>query len=541
MDNQNTLLDNRYRLLEQVGAGGSAVVYRARDERLGRDVAIKALRPHLAQDPAYLARFSQEAQRAAQVSHPHIATVLDFNADAAQPYIVMEYVDGQPAHRLALLPIGDAVEYARQAADALAFLHRRQLVHGDVKPDNLLVDKNGQVKLVDLGIARPTGTAEAGMVLGSPAYIAPERLQGAPLSPPADVYGLGATLFEMLSGRPPFSGASGQEVAAQSLTAEPPALQGLRPEVPLPVDAIVTRAMAKDPTRRYQDMDSLGRALASLQMSAGQTTAALPVMPAAAVTASRVMAPPPRPPAAPPPTSPAAPQAQSEGGGWRVALFALLAALAVLILGIVGLTLFRQVFTGGQPTPAPTALVNATATAATPTTEATKAATPTRTTTATRTTTPSPTPRPATATATPRPPTATVTPRPATATATPVPPTATPVPPTATAVPPTATPVPPTATAVPATATRTPAPATATRTPAPPTATSAAASRTVTPNVIGMSEGGAQRALETAGLQMGHVLSQVVPGQSGGRVWQQSIPPGEAVALGTLVNLVIVR
>lgn len=540
MDNQNPLLDNRYRLLEQVGAGGSAVVYRARDERLGRDVAVKALRPHLAQDPAYLARFSQEAQRAAQVSHPHIATVLDFNADAAQPYIVMEYVDGLPVHRLAPLPITDAVEYARQAADALGFLHRRQLVHGDVKPDNLLVDKNGQVKLVDLGIARAAGTAEAGMVLGSPAYIAPERLRGAPLSPPADVYGLGATLFEMLAARPPFSGASAQEVAAQSLAAEPPALQDLRPEVPLAVDAIVTRAMAKDPTRRYQDMDSLGRALASLQMSAGQTTGALPVLPAAAAaTASRVAAPPPRPPAAPPPTPPAAPAAQS-GGGWRVILFALLAALAMLVLGIVGLTLFRQVFTGGQPTPAPTALVNATATATaiTPTREPTQAATASRTPTASRTATASPTPRTPTATATPRPATATVTPIPSTATASPtftaVPPTATAVPATATATPrpPTATPVPPTVTAV---------PVTATSLPASPTATRAASGQPVVPNLIGMTETVARNALETIGLQVGIVISQNVPGQTGGRVWQQSVPPGQAVAAGTPINLVIVR
>ena len=165
MDQSNSVLDGRYELQGQVGAGGTAVVYRALDRRLGRTVAIKVLRPHLAQDPSYLERFVQEAQRAAQVSHPNVATVLDVNASGPQPYMVMEFVEGVPLTRLAPLPVADAVESIRQATDALGFLHRNQLVHGDVKPENLLVRQDGRVKLVDFGIARPIGTAAEGSTI----------------------------------------------------------------------------------------------------------------------------------------------------------------------------------------------------------------------------------------------------------------------------------------------------------------------------------------------------------------------------------------
>ena len=536
MDQSNSVLDGRYELQGQVGAGGTAVVYRALDRRLGRTVAIKVLRPHLAQDPSYLERFVQEAQRAAQVSHPNVATVLDVNASGPQPYMVMEFVEGVPLTRLAPLPVADAVESIRQATDALGFLHRNQLVHGDVKPENLLVRQDGRVKLVDFGIARPIGTAaEGSTIMGSPAYVAPERLQGAPLSPLADVYGLGAALFEALTGRPPFVGATAQEVANQTLAAEPPPLLTLRPDTPVALEGIVARAMAKDPTRRFKDMDQFGRALASLQMSAGQTTGPIampsvpPVAPAATpppvnpgrVVASTSATPPPSRPVVPSrpvqytPPQPAAVLPPQESGLSRTILLLLL-LLVLLGLGIMGLTLFRRGLQANLPPTPPgaqvtTPTVQATVPAAAPTTQ--PSATP-----ITPTLAPTATPTKPPATATAAPPTATAVPP----TATPVPATPTAIPLPTTAVPPTASPVLPTATAVRATVT-----------PAP---------RLVeTPGLIGLNENEARRALEAVGLRLGTVDKQDVQGAPKNRVFRQSVGAGQRVPLGTEVNVVIAK
>ncbi len=530
---QPPLLDNRYRIEGQVGAGGTAIVYRALDERLGRAVAVKMLRPQLAADPAYLARFSEEARRAAQASHPNIANVLDFNANGPQPYIVMEYVDGVPMNRLAPLPISDAVEYTRQATDALAFLHRNQLVHGDVKPDNLLVNKSGRVKLVDLGIVRPVGAAEGDTILGSPAYIAPERLQGAPLSPLSDVYSLGATLFEALTGRPPFGGATAQEVAAQTLSAEPPALAALRPEVPLAVEGIVARAMAKDPTRRFPDMDSFGRALAGLQMSAGQSTGALPRMAAVPPPVSRPAMPPAQPAAAqrpgympPPPQRPVtytpptpAPTPAPQRGGIPASLWIMAALLGLVLLGILALTLVRRVLSSGAGglTPPPIVAVTASPTTNQPAVQ--PSASPQPSATATRQP-PTGTPVPPTAT---RPPTVSPTSPPPTASPTPPPPTATSgPPPTATAIAlPTATGAAPTRPA--------------------PTATGAPTGQVEVPGVVGLSEADARRAITAAGLTVGTVSRTPVQGAPRGTVFRQSLPPGQRVARGTALDLVLAQ
>lgn len=332
------LLDGRYRLQDLIGSGATAVVYRGLDERLGRPVAVKVLHPVLAHDPAYVQRFRQEAHRAAVVSHPHIAAVLDVGVDDTAAYIVMEYVDGTPISRLAPASIADVVVWGRQAADALGFLHGRQLVHGDVKPDNLLITGDGQLKLVDFGIARPVGTLERTTVLGSPSYLAPERLQGSALSPQADVYGLGATLFEALTGQPPFVGNTVDAVVTQVLAADPPPVTPLRPDTPPSLHAIVERALAKDPAQRFPDMAALGQALDALSHDAGRTTHVVPGVGAAPPPAppALTMAPPP----SPPPTVGAPPRASLTrrlAGGLA---FLLLAAVTVL-----GLTLLR----GGGP------------------------------------------------------------------------------------------------------------------------------------------------------------------------------------------------
>ncbi|MFN8497683.1 MAG: protein kinase [Anaerolineae bacterium] len=498
-----TILDGRYQLQQQIGVGGSSVVYRALDQRLGRTVAVKLLRPHLAQDPAYLQRFQEEARRAAQVSYPYMAAVLDLSADPAHPYIVMEYVDGQPLNRLAPLPIADAVEYTRQAGEGLAFLHSQQLVHGDVKPENILVGKDGRVKLVDLGIASPPGAQAGATIMGSPAYVAPERLQGAPLSTRADVYGLGATLFEALTGRPPFVGATAQDVAAQNLSSNPPDLLSLRPDAPTALAAIVSRALAKDPAQRYPDMASLNKGLASLQMSAGQTTGPLPraAAPAAAATAATVASAPP--PSAPPPnyppprtpaTAPAPPPRRNRGLGWA----GLLALLAILCLALAGFMFIQQNLASRlspvAAPPSPTLAV------------------------------PSATTAPGKPSATPQPakPTATEKPQPTdkpTATDTPPKPTATEKP-TFTAIPPTAT-----------------KPAT---TPSPAAATAAATQAVVeVPRVLGLTQKAANVAIEAAGLRVGNidfVATNDVPPDT---VVGQQPAPGTRAPAGSRVNYVL--
>ncbi len=491
-----TILDGRYQLQQQVGVGGSSVVYRALDQRLGRTVAVKLLRPHLAQDPAYMQRFQGEARRAAQVSYPYIAAVLDLSADPARPYIVMEYVDGQPLNRLAPLPVADAVEYTRQAAEGLAFLHSQQLVHGDVKPENILVGKDGRVKLVDLGIASPPGAPAGATIMGSPAYVAPERLQGAPLSTRADVYGLGATLFEALTGRPPFVGPTAQDVAAQNLSSTPPDLLSLRPDAPPALAAIVSRALAKDPAQRYPDMASLVKGLAGLQLSAGQTTGPLPravtppapaarptpVAPASVPAAANV------PPNYPPPRTPvAAPQPRRNRGlGWA----GLLALLSILCLALAGFMFIQQNLAARQP-----AIVVP----------------------------PSPTTAPP-ATAAPVKPSATTAPPKPTATDTPQPPTPTEKPtekPTFTTEPPTATKAPPTATKAPPTV-------------AP---TSAATQALVdVPRVLGLTQKQANIAIEGAGLKVGTITSRPTNEFPPDTVIGQQPAAGTRAPAGTRVN-----
>ncbi len=514
-----TILDGRYQLQQQIGVGGSSVVYRALDQRLGRAVAVKLLRPHLAQDPAYLQRFQEEARRAAQVSYPYIAGVLDLSADPAHPYIVMEYVDGQPLNRLAPLPVADAVEYTRQAAEGLAFLHGQQLVHGDVKPENILVGKDGRVKLVDLGIASPPGAQAGATIMGSPAYVAPERLQGAALSTRADVYGLGATLFEALAGRPPFIGQTAQEVAAQNLSSNPPDLLSLRPDAPPALAAIVSRALAKDPAQRYPDMASLVKGLAGLQLSAGQTTGPLPRAGAAPVaaagaaaaarpTSSAIPAAASVPPNYPPPRTPAAaPQPRRNRGlGWA----GLLALLSVLCLALAGFMFIQQNLASRVP---------GVVVPPSPTSPAPSATTPPEK--------PSATPAPAkpTPTDTPPKPTATDTPQKPTPTEKPtftaLPPTATKAPPTApppTAVPPTA--VPPTA--VPPTAAPTPA-------------------VVAVPRLLGLTQKQANMAIEDAGLKVGKIDSLTTNEVPPDTVVAQQPGAGAAVPVGTRVNFVVAQ
>ena len=205
------VLGGRYALQEVLGTGGMATVWRARDEVLGRDVAVKVLSPQYAADPGFLARFEREARHAARLSHPHLVTVFDCGVDQTMPFIVMELVTGPTPRQIldqaGTLPAGEAVSIAAAVCEALDVAHAAGLVHRDIKPANIVLAAGGEVKVLDFGIARADGggTTRTQAVLGTPAYLSPEQASGQAAGPQTDLSSLGCVLFEMLTGAPPFS------------------------------------------------------------------------------------------------------------------------------------------------------------------------------------------------------------------------------------------------------------------------------------------------------------------------------------------------
>ncbi|MEV0717179.1 protein kinase, partial [Asanoa sp. NPDC050611] len=242
----------RYRLVERLGAGGMSVVWRGYDEVLGRQVAVKVLAPTLADDRVFRARIRTEAQAAARLSHPHIVGVYDYGESAGAPYVVMELVDGVPLNAVTTpMPWRDAIAICAEIGSALAAAHARGVVHRDVAPGNVLLTAMG-AKVVDFGISAVVGEQEIdadGSLLGTPAYIAPERLDGGQVSAAADVYGLGLLLYRCLAGRLPWPGSSRVELLKAHLFVEPaplPEIDGLPPEVA----DLCMRCLAKAPGER---------------------------------------------------------------------------------------------------------------------------------------------------------------------------------------------------------------------------------------------------------------------------------------------------
>jgi Protein kinase domain len=251
-------LVGRYELIHPIGAGGMAIVWRARDLRLERPVAVKVLRPELAEDADIARRFASEARHAASLAHPNVATVYDTDVDGDQQFIVMELVDGPSVAELlrdhgALEP-NVAVEIAASAARALVAAHRRGLIHRDVKPANLLIGRDGRTRLADFGIARALTTSRVttpGMVLGSVPYLSPEQARGDEATASGDIFSLGVVLFEMLTGQLPWDADTPAAMATVRLHAPAPAPSLVARTLPEGLDAIVRRALAVDPAERY--------------------------------------------------------------------------------------------------------------------------------------------------------------------------------------------------------------------------------------------------------------------------------------------------
>ncbi len=253
-----TTLSGRYRLEARIGAGGMSTVYRALDETLQRQVAIKLMNREIASDSDQLERFRREARAVAQLSHPHIVGVIDTGEDEGRPYIVFEYVEGETLkdriRRLGRLPINEAVAYAIEIARALGAAHARHIVHRDVKPQNVLIDEEGSAKVTDFGIARTLdeeGLTADGRVLGTTDYVSPEQALGQPVTGQSDLYSLGVVLYEMLTGEVPFTGDNQVAVAMKHVREELPDVQSKRPEVSAALAAVVDTATAKRQDERY--------------------------------------------------------------------------------------------------------------------------------------------------------------------------------------------------------------------------------------------------------------------------------------------------
>ena len=362
------LFADRYRLDRRLGVGGMATVQLAFDTRLERNVAVKLLAEHLAEDASFVSRFRREALAAARLVHPNIVQVFDFGSDASsgRQFIVMEYVDGHSCAELLRdngpMSPRDAVEILTQACRGLDYAHRNGVVHRDVKPGNLMVNTDGVVKLADFGIAKAAEQSDitkVGSVLGTAAYLSPEQARGEKAGPSSDIYALGVVSFQLMSGHLPYEAASLTDLARQQESGPPPRLSDEVRDVPVTLASAVARALARDPARRYEDAAEMEDALRDGLAGVGHTedldaTRALPgddatrmLPPTSTGTRARRPlqplvedAPPPRRPA--PSRRQPPPQRQKSGAGKWVAL------VLVLVVVIGGVIAYQAVNGGGN-------------------------------------------------------------------------------------------------------------------------------------------------------------------------------------------------
>ena len=263
-----TVLSGRYRLDSKLGSGGMSTVYLARDDTLERWVAVKVMHREISDQPDQIERFRREARAVAQLSHPNLVAVIDAGEDGGHPYIVFEYVEGetlkQRIDRIGPLPFDEAAAYAIEIGRGIAAAHAQQMVHRDVKPQNVLIDPEGRGKVTDFGIARSLesdGLTKTGRVLGTTDYVSPEQAMGRDVDARSDIYSLGVVLYEMLTGDVPFKAETVVGVAMKHVNEQMPDVQGRRPGASAALSAVTERATQKDPRKRYPDMWTMLRDL----------------------------------------------------------------------------------------------------------------------------------------------------------------------------------------------------------------------------------------------------------------------------------------
>jgi serine/threonine-protein kinase len=266
---EGRLLNNRYQLLERLGSGGMAMVYRARDTLLDRYVAIKLLRDEEGRNANFDQQFQREARAAANLTHPNIVIVYDYGIDNGQSFIVMELVPGTDLKSLlrkrGRFTVEQGIPLIVQACAGIGYAHRAGLVHCDVKPHNMLVTPDNRLKVTDFGIARALATLNPGertdVVWGSPQYYSPEQAAGHVPSPASDVYSLGIVMYEMLTGTLPFTASTAEELAHLHLEATPIPPSEYVPDIPEALEEIILKVLSKEPSARYRTADQLGRVL----------------------------------------------------------------------------------------------------------------------------------------------------------------------------------------------------------------------------------------------------------------------------------------
>jgi len=280
----------RYSIKEKIASGGMAEVYRAHDSTLNRTVAIKILYPHYAAEAGFVARFRREAQAAANLNHPNIVNIYDWGAEGSTYYIVMEFITGRslkdiikeqaPLDKLTIIDIG------RQVAAALSHAHGHNLIHRDIKPHNIIITEDGKVKVTDFGIARSTTATmtQTGSILGTANYLSPEQAQGNEVGNVSDIYSLGVVLFEMATGKVPFTGDSPVAIALKHIHEAPPLPRSLNPDLPINLQEVIVKAISKHPSDRYQSAEEISEDL-------GRCAEGLSIAPASAGGAETIVIP----------------------------------------------------------------------------------------------------------------------------------------------------------------------------------------------------------------------------------------------------------
>jgi predicted Ser/Thr protein kinase len=387
-------LSGRYEVTELLGRGGMSSVYAGNDPNLRRKVAIKVIHPHLSEDPQFISRFEEEAAAVAQLKHPNIIQVFDFNHDDETYYMVLEYVPGVTLQEHLEKIVGDggtmgtaeAREIVAKVCDALEYAHQRGMIHRDIKPANIMITDAGQVILIDFGVAKMIGGKQhtaTGAVVGTALYVSPEQVRGKEPDHRVDLYALGVTMFEMLSGKPPFEADSAMTTMMMHVNEPVPDIRELNPDVPDSLKDVIEKALAKERDDRYKSAADMAKALRSANLEAvadqGKTTVEpmlapvpggdirgtvieQPVVKEQGPATVRDVSPPPVPPAGPPAKQPAT---GGRPGGLIAGGVAGIAVIGCLVLAVAGYFLYTQ-FGGAlgaaTETPAPTDAPEPTAT-----------------------------------------------------------------------------------------------------------------------------------------------------------------------------------